>query len=106
MTGKIKSAFDRFGLCVEVEHRGERCAAKAFLQPITAEKRDEPFSVGVLGAVDERCWRYLGSADAAVTEGDRIVCGAQQYLVRRAAAVMAGERVTHYWAVVSKEVSE
>lgn len=106
MTEKIKNAFERFGVSVEVEHRGERTAAKAFLQPITQEKRDEPFSVGVLGAADEYCWRYLGAANAVVAEGDRVRCGGETYLVRRAAAVMAGEVVTHYWAVLSKEVSE
>ncbi len=106
MTEMIKEAFARFGTPCEIEHGGERIAVRAFLQPVTRETWDEPFSVGELGAVDERIWRYLGEADVPVCMGDRVRCGSECYRVRRAAAVTAGGEVTHHWAVLAKEAEE
>lgn len=99
----IDQAFLRYGRTVTVEHGEETREARGFVQPITAESGGEPFSVGVLGASDERCWRYLGSAGVKVTQGDRIRCGAKRYRVRRAEAVKLGDTVTHYWAVLDRE---
>lgn len=104
MTGKIRNAFARYASPCEIERNGEKIAVRAFVQAITKEIWDEPFSVGVLGAVDERIWRYLGEADVPVYEGDAVHFGGEIYRVRRAAAVMAGDEVTHQWAVLAKEV--
>ena len=104
MTEKIKTAFLRYAPQCEIERENEKIAVRAFIQPITKETWDEPFSVGVLGAVDERIWRYLGQAEVEIREGDKVRLGGECYRVRRAAAVMAGDKVTHHWAVVTKEV--
>ena len=63
----------------------------------------EPFSVGPLGAADRRCWRYLGSAEVSVAQGDHILCEGKRYRVRRAESVKLGALVTHYWAVLDRE---
>ena len=65
--------------------------------------RREPFSVGPLGAADRRCWRYLGSAEVSVAQGDHILCEGKRYRVRRAESVKLGALVTHYWAVLDRE---
>lgn len=106
MTEKINHAFSRYGALCEIERGGKKIAVRAFVQPITRETWDEPFSVGVLGAVDERIWRYLGAAETPVYEGDAVHFGGEIYRVRRAAAVTAGNEVTHHWAVLTKEVEE
>lgn len=98
----IEHAFARYGAAVTVEHGEERTASRGFLQPL-AQTEGEPFSVEPLGAVDTRSWRYLGSADCPVAQGDRLVCAGRRYRVRRAERVCMGESVTHYRAVVDRE---
>ena len=56
-----------------------------------------------LGAADRRCWRYLGSAEVSVAQGDHILCEGKRYRVRRAESVKLGALVTHYWAVLDRE---
>ncbi len=103
MKSMIDQAFRRYGMAVTVEHDGETAGAYGFVQPVTAVSGGEPFSVGPLGASDKRCWRYLGSAETSVAQGDRILCGGKRYRVRRAEGVRLGELVTHYWAVLDRE---
>ena len=50
-----------------------------------------------------RCWRYLGSAEVSVAQGDHILCEGKRYRVRRAESVKLGALVTHYWAVLDRE---
>lgn len=99
----IDYAFRRYGAEVTVEHGEEKRMARGFVQPITAEGGGEPFSVGTLGAVDARCWRYLGSAETGVEQGDGVLFDGKRYRVRRAESVKLGEKVTHYWAVLDRE---
>ena len=101
MTELIRQAFERFGADVCVEHAGQSMCTRAFVQPLTAESNREPFSVAPLGAVDERCWRYLGLLCAEM--GDVIVHDGVRYAVRRAAPVYAGGEVAYYWAVLHIE---
>lgn len=98
----IAHAFARYGMAVTVEHGEERTESRGFLQPL-AQTEGEPFTVGSLGAVDTRSWRYLGSADCPVVQGDRLACAGKRYRVRRAERVYMGERVTHYRAVADRE---
>lgn len=102
MMRTIAHAFRRYGAEVTVEHEGESVQTHGFLQPL-AQTEGEPFTVGVLGAVDTRGWRYLGSADCPVAQGDRLVCAGKRYRVRRAERVCVGELVTHYRAVADRE---
>ena len=99
----IESTFERFGAPCEIVRGEEIYAVRAFIQPVTKETWDEPFSVGVLGARDERIHRYLGQAAVEVREDDTVCCGGERYRVRRAAAVTAGDEITHWWAVLAKE---
>ena len=93
MKSMIDQAFRRYGMTVTVEHGAETGETHGFVQPVTAVSGGEPFSVGPLGAADRRCWRYLGSAEVSVAQGDHI----------RAESVKLGALVTHYWAVLDRE---
>ena len=99
----IDQAFRRYGMTVTVEHGAETGETHGFVQPVTAVSGGEPFSVGPLGAADRRCWRYLGSAEVSVAQGDHILCEGKRYRVRRAESVKLGALVTHYWAVLDRE---
>ena len=103
MKKMIEGTFSRFGAHCEIGRGEEKYAVRAFIQPITKETWDEPFSVGVLGAREESIWRYLGEAKVEVCEGDTVQSKGERYRVRRAAAVTAGDEITHYWAVLAKE---
>lgn len=74
MKSMIDQAFRRYGMTVTVEHGAETGETHGFVQPVTAVSGGEPFSVGPLGAADRRCWRYLGSAEVSVAQGDHILC--------------------------------
>lgn len=101
MTELICEAFDRYGADICVEHAGELVQTRGFVQPLTRETNEAPFSVAPLGAVDERCWRYLGRA--CVAEGDAVVFLGVRYTVRRAAAVPVGGEIAYYQAVLHIE---
>lgn len=98
MTERIYEAFERYGMTVCVEHAGASVQTKAFVQPLTTETNDAPFSMAPLGAADVRCWRYLGRACAEM--GDRVIQGGVRYTVRRAAPVYIGDEIAYYWAVL------
>lgn len=98
----IEHAFARYGAAVTVEHGEESRETRGFLQPISRTE-GEPFYAGSAGALDTRCWRYLGRADCPVVQGDHLVCGGKRYRVRRAERVCVGEYATHYRAVADRE---
>ena len=93
MKSMIDQAFRRYGMTVTVEHGAETGETHGFVQPVTA----------VSGGEDRRCWRYLGSAEVSVAQGDHILCEGKRYRVRRAESVKLGALVTHYWAVLDRE---
>lgn len=101
MRRALARAFACFGAEVTLVHGGRETAVRAFFQPIVSEAAGEPFSVGVLGAVDGRRWRYLGPAEAAM--GDRLRRDGKTYVVRRAATVYLGGEPLYYRAVVQEE---
>ena len=57
MKEMLNEAFERYGLSTEVRRGGRTVRTKAFIQPLRRESGEEPFSMTVLGAVDEQCWR-------------------------------------------------
>lgn len=101
MTGLICEAFDRYGAEICVEHAGETVQTRGFVQPLMRQTNEAPFSMEPLGAVDERCWRYLGRA--CVEEGDTVTFLGVRYTVRRAAAVPVGDEIAYYEAVLHIE---
>ena len=103
MTEMLRTIFERYGSDVSVHHAEADTQTRALIQPLRKESREEPFSVAPLGAAEERCWRYLGPGDVCVTMGDRVSFGAEDYVVRNAAAVYVGGEVAYYWAVLHPE---
>ncbi len=100
---RLDEAFERWGLACTVRHGGTETAARAFIQPLTRETGDEPFTATALGAADEHCWRYLGPADTEIAMGDEVACREREYIVRDAAECYAGERIAYRWAVLHEK---
>lgn len=103
MKKSFECALRRFGTPVWVEHRGTQSESWAFLQQLNTEEGGEPFSVGLLGAADKRRWRYLGAANAAVEQGDRILWGTRRFVARQAAGVYLGGTLLYYRAILQEE---
>lgn len=101
--GEIERALRRFGAPVQVEHRGALTESWAFLQQLETEKKEEPFSVGLLGAADGRRWRYLGAGCAPVAMGDRVYWGGRRFVARQAAGVYLGGTLLYYRAILQEE---
>lgn len=103
MTEMLSAVFERYGSAVSVHHGETDTQTKAIIQPLRKESKDEPFFVAPLGAVSERVWRYLGPREVCVEMGDRVSFGADEYVVRSAAAVYVGDEVAYYWATLHPE---
>ena len=103
MTEMLSTVFERYGSAVTVHHAGTDAQTRAIIQPLRKESKDEPFSVAPLGAVEERVWRYLGPREVCVEMGDHVSFGAEEYVVRSAAAVYVGDEVAYYWATLHPE---
>lgn len=103
MKETLDEAFARYGLLTEVKHGEKTVETRAFVQPLTRETGEEPFSATPLGAVDEHCWRYLGPAAVEIAMGDAVSCRAETYRVRDAAPFFIGDETLYYWAVLAKE---
>lgn len=105
MIGEIRATFEKYGESVTVRRGTQSVQTKAFIQPICAESGKVPIAVGPLGAVDERCRRYLGANDTEIMQGDRVEWDGKTYRVCRAEAVRAGNAITHYWAILREEAT-
>ena len=103
MKKMIDEAFRCFAAEVTVIRNGEEKPTRGFLQPITKESGEEPFHMGVLGAADRRCWRFLGEANCDLAAEDRIVFRGEVFRVMRSQAVFVGGEVSHHEAVLVKE---
>ena len=103
MTEMLDTVFQRYGSAVSVHHGETDTQTRALIQPLRKESKDEPFSVAPLGAVEERVWRYLGPREVCVEMGDHVSFGAEEYVVRSAAAVYVGDEVAYYWATLHPE---
>ncbi len=103
MRKEIEQVFVRYAMEVTVEHRETVQRTRAFVQSVRPERGDEPFEVIPPGAVEERFWRYLGSAETPLEMGDRVICGGKSYIARNAAPIYAGSEIACYWAVLHPE---
>ena len=99
----LDAVFERYGSAVSVHHGDTETQTRSLIQPLRKESKEEPFSVAPLGAVEERVWRYLGPRDVCVEMGDHVSFGAEDYVVRNAAAVYVGDEVAYYWAMLHRE---
>lgn len=78
MRKEVEQVFARYAMKVTVEHRETVQRTRAFVQSVRPERGDEPFEVIPPGAVEERFWRYLGSAETPLEMGDRVICGGEK----------------------------
>lgn len=100
MTERFISVLERYGREITVRHGETETAAKAFFQPITERSKAAPYTVTSLGTVDDRQWRCL--TRAALYDGDVVLCGDEVYQVDTAAAVYAGNELSHWWGILTK----
>jgi len=100
MTECFETILARYGQEVTVMTDTNNLTVRAFLQPVTEQKKTLPFTVTSLGTVDDRLWIYLGRT--ALKFGDAVNCGASAYTVRNSAAIQIGDELSHYWAVLEK----
>lgn len=106
MTELIGKMIGRYGAVMTVIHNGAESETRGFIQPVTREAADESAAMGPLGAVDRRCLRYIGRAETPVEPGDTIVYNGARWHVHDAAAEMFGAEISHYWAILMREVEE
>lgn len=103
MKEKLETVFERFGLAVRVTQGETVRETHAFVQPMTRESGEEPFTATPVGAADGHVWRYLGPAEVELRMGDRLTCRSGSYVVRDTAAMYLGEEALYRWAMLAPE---
>lgn len=102
MTAVLQDLFERYGLTVRVERDGEGSGEKkVFLQPLRENGKEYPFEVTGLGTLDDRRWLCLLRSE--LQEGDRICAMERAYTAVNCAAVMLGEEISHWRAILIPE---
>lgn len=86
---------------------GEAVFTRAFVQPVLGRGQETPQGTPTpLGIAAERQYRYLGSPDIPLAEGDRVEALGRRFRVRAAEPVAVGEECSHWWALLTVDDEE
>lgn len=79
---------------------GETVQTRAFLQRICGRQAKAPLAAKNIGAVDTRCWVYLGPAEYTLQPGDAVLFHGKEYEVQDSERIDLGGEPTHVWALL------
>ena len=106
MTDWIRDILSRHGQMVTIRMADGDAATRAFIQPVTERREQDPEGQTGLGAIDGRRWLYLGRG--AVETSDRILWNGMEFRVRSSRPYYMGETMLYWWASLeqAKEAAE
>lgn len=98
---------NRYGQIVRVYNKKEAKSVtlRAFVQPMR-ERGTEQTVPSPLGQVKQDRFVYLGPAETALDENCRVELGSEQFRVHAAHPIRVGDRVSHWWAVLTRRAQE
>lgn len=98
----VKRLMDRYGQQVELRRAGEAVPARAFLQPVTRNRKGErQYLPTPLGAKREDRFLYLGEPGAEVKAGrDRVIWRDAPFEVETAQPIYVGQTLFYWWAIL------
>lgn len=91
----------RYGQTVTLRSSGGTQTVRAFIRPEVSRGEAVPGVQTAIGWVDDRLWRYIGTAE--VQPGDVIVWKETAYRVRSSRAYALGDAVHHWQASLERE---
>lgn len=94
-------ALARYGQTVTLRRQDGERSVRAFIQPQVSREETVPGTQTTIGWVDDRLWRYIGTAE--VQSGDVIVWRETAFRVRSSRAYCLGDTVHHWQAALERE---
>lgn len=92
---------EQYGQDIEVLRAEETVSARAFLQPMLTNRKQEQHLPTPLGVRREDCFLYLGEAAVEVKAGrDKVRWEDKVFLVQSAHPIRVGKEISHWWAVL------
>lgn len=91
----------QYGQTVTLKNTQGTQTVRAFIQPEVSRGETVPGTQTAIGWVDDRLWRYIGTAE--VQTGDMIVWQETAYRVRSSRAYCLGDAVHHWQASLEQE---
>lgn len=91
----------RYGQTVTLKSGEITRTVRAFIRPEVRRDEAVPGTQTAIGWVDDRLWRYIGTAE--VRSGDVIVWNETAFRVRSSRAYALGDAVHHWQASLERE---
>ena len=93
---------------MNLTHGDTQQTVQGFFQPVRSKSWQNMVNLATpLGEVFRGQYVYIGPADVAVSEGDRLSVGEKTYFLRRVEAYYYGDEAVYTWALcVEKGVND
>ena len=83
---------------------GTQVSVKAFLQPVSGKSwQNMQTAVRNLGEIAPGQFVYIGPAQTAISESDRILLGGERYQMRRAEMLRLADETLYVWGLAVKD---
>lgn len=94
-----------YGSAMTILHEdGTQIPVRAFLQPVTGKSwQNMQTAVRSLGQIAPGQFVYIGPAQTAVSENDRLLLGAERYQMRRAEMLRLADETLYVWGLAVKD---
>ena len=108
MLQTVKQILQDYGTDMILSGAGTEKTIRAFFRAVNSKSWQSMESEAtLLGEITRGQYAYIGPADGGVREGDTLVLGQKQYLVRRVEHYYYGNQAIYQWALcVEKGVND
>lgn len=108
MRQTVEKIFSRYGTDLTIVSASESRTVRGFFRAVNSKSWQSMESEAtLLGEITRGQYVYMGPADGAVQEGDTLILGRRQYLVRRTEEYYYGNQPVYQWGLcVEKGVND
>lgn len=104
---EVQQLISRYGGAMTLVHKGTQTALRAFLQETRSKSRENAeVSATPLGESHRGLFVYIGPVFPAAAEGDTLVYQQRYFTIRRAEAVMVGDKAVYTWGICVERGAE
>jgi hypothetical protein len=108
MRGRVETIMARYGTDMTIVSNGKKKTVRGFFRAVNSKSWQSMESEAtMLGEITRGQYVYLGPADVSVLEGDTLLLGDRNYLLRRVEPYYYGNEVVYQWGLcVEKGVND
>ena len=104
MKQAIAFVLQHYGSTVEAVTGESTRSFRAFLQPVTSKSwQNMEHTFGPLGEIPRGQYLYIGPAAEDILGAEFLRCHGEEYLVRRADALLFGDEALYIWGLCVKK---